>query len=207
MLEELLDNKADIAEMAARAVKDKSLIAGLVEGLTVKNEDYRYNCSKTLHAIVKTHKELIYPYWDALAVLLPSPNSLHKMCALSLLSEIITEDKKKKFDAIFDVFFDQLNDTHVSVAYYTVAAAGSIAKARPELQSSITKRLLSYSSPGKNPVSNELVKAGIIESFDMFFEESQDKEKMLDYAGKQLDSASPKTRKAAKAFLKKRENK
>jgi hypothetical protein len=51
-----------------------------------------------------------------------------------------------------------------------------------------------------------LIKADIIESFEVFFDNSTDQETILNFAEQQLESSSPKTRKAAKAFLKRHGN-
>ena len=52
--------------------------------------------------------------------------------------------------------------------------------------------------PGKQI---ELVKSAIIESFSEFFEKSENKDAIVDFVKKQLNSESPKTRKIAKEFL------
>jgi len=203
MLEELNDKNADIRGLAERAVKDKNLFKEFIDGLAVKNETYRYNCSKILNIVSEDHPDLIYPYWANLVNLITSPNSLHKMCAVYLLSRIINTDKEHKFNQIFDIYFSLLNDKHISVAYYVTVAAGRIAKARPDLQTRITQKLLKFSGPGKNHVSNEMVKSAIIESFDGYYETSADKEKIMNYVKDQVVSDSPKTKKAAKAFVRK----
>jgi hypothetical protein len=46
-----------------------------------------------------------------------------------------------------------------------------------------------------------LVKSDIIEAFDEYFEEAEDKEKIIEFVKRQLGCDSPKTRKAAARFL------
>jgi hypothetical protein len=50
----------------------------------------------------------------------------------------------------------------------------------------------------------DLVKSGAIQAFDEYFLEADDKEEILEFVREQLTCRSPKTRKEAKKFLKKR---
>ena len=71
---------------------------------------------------------------------------------------------------------------------------------KPELEDRITNILLDIEQihPGKQI---ELVKSAVIESFSEYFNESKNKEKIMDFVKKQLYSSSPKTKKTAKEFL------
>jgi hypothetical protein len=203
LLEELLSKTADIQAAADRAAQDKALIAELVDGLTEKNEDYRYNCSKILHIIGQKQPELMYPYWDKLAALIDSPNSYHRMSAVNHLAYLVQADTEKKFDAIFDKYYSLLNDPSVIVAIYLAQASGRIALARPDLMEKITTRLLDVDKTHHLVNRRDLIKAGIIESFDRFFGKYPDKTSILLFVKKHIDSSSPKTRNLAKAFIKK----
>ena len=46
-----------------------------------------------------------------------------------------------------------------------------------------------------------MISADIIGAFEEFFEDSHNKEEILAFVERQLECSSPKTRKAAKAFL------
>lgn len=203
MFELLYDKNADIGAIAEQAITDKNLLKGLVDGLKVKNENYRYNCSKVLHIISKNHGELLYPYWDALAEMLKSVNSLHKMCVIHLIADMIPVDKDNRFDSIFNTYFSLLDDKSVAVAYYIAEASGKIINARPELDAKITNLLLDIDKTHHPAGRKELVKAGIIASFDTYFENYAGKSAILDFVSAQTNSESNKTKKAAKAFLKK----
>ena len=74
---------------------------------------------------------------------------------------------------------------------------------KPNLQTKITNRLLNIEKTHKGK-QIELIKAYTIEAFNEYFEESSDKNKILDFVEAQLESESPKTRKLAKEFLKKK---
>lgn len=99
---------------------------------------------------------------------------------------------------IFDKYYNLLNDS-VIVAGHITADSGKIAKAQPQLQAKITNRLLNLDETKQK--HKDLIKAGAIESFSEYFEESQDKKRIMDFVKQQLHCESPKTRKIAKEFL------
>ncbi len=110
----------------------------------------------------------------------------------------INVDIQNKFDMIFDTYFDLLNDS-VIVAGHVTANSGKIAKAKPQLQTKITNKLLSIDETKQK--HKDLIKAGAIESFSAYFEESPDKKRIINFVKQQLHCDSPKTRKTAKEFL------
>jgi hypothetical protein len=203
VIEALLDKTADVDNWAERAIADNALISGMVDGLTEKNEDYRYNCSKVLHVIARTNAMLIYPYWDKLVDMMESKNSFHRMSAVNHLAGLAEVDTENKFENIFDAYYALLDDPSVIVAIYVAQASGKIAAAKSDLAVNITNRLLDIDKTHHLPSRKALIKAGIIESFDNYISRYPGKAAMLDFVKKQIESDSPKTRNLAKAFLKK----
>jgi len=203
VIEALFSKEADVDNWAERATGDTGLIAELVDGLTGKNEDYRYNCSKVLHVIGRAHADLIYPYWDKLTALMPGKNSYHRMSAVNHLAYLVGVDTGNKFDKVFDAYYALLDDPSVIVAIYVAQASGKIAAARPDLALKITNHLLNIEKTHHLPSRKALIKAGIIESFDAYIEKYPGKSAIMDFVKQQIDSDSPKTRNLAKSFLKK----
>ncbi len=203
MLEILNDKNADIEKMAERAIEDKNVISEVVDGLTVKNEGYRYNCSKVLHVIGQKQPESIYPYWDNLVALMDSKNGYHRMSAVNHLASLAAVDTENKFEKIIDKYYSLLDDQSVIVGIYVAQASGRIAQAKQGLQQTITERLLAIDKTHHLPSRKELIKASIIESFDKYIENYPGKPSIIDFVKKQIDSDSPKTRNTAKAFIKK----
>lgn len=91
-------------------------------------------------------------------------------------------------------------------AGHVAFTSGKIAKAKPNLQSKITDKLLNINTiyQGKQI---ELIKAYVIDAFDEYFDEAKNKKEIVEFVKKQLKSESPKTRKKAKEFLEKIGNK
>jgi hypothetical protein len=86
------------------------------------------------------------------------------------------------------------------VPAHVAANSGKIARAKPDLQAKITEKLLNIENiyAGKQI---DLVKGYIIGAFTVFFEEAEDKGRILEFVKNQLYSDSPRTRKQVEQFL------
>ena len=187
--------------MAKKALKEEGILSNLIDNLTTKNETIRYNCSKTLNLLSEEHPEVLYPKWDFFVELLNSGHTYWKLSVIPLIATLTRIDTENKFEEIFEMFFGLLNDKSMIPAVWIAANSGKIAKAKPELQTRITKKLLTIDQTHHHPERRDLIKGGAIESFDEYFKEAVDKKKILEFVKKQLNSKSPKTRKIAKEFL------
>lgn len=201
MLAELQDKNADIREVAEKATGDGKVLSELLSGLEIKEETYRYNCHKALMLIGQERPEVLYPAWDYLAGHLSSVNSYHKMSAALLLANVITADREKRFDGIFDVFYGLLDDRSMVVAYYVAASSARIIRARPDLAAKIVARLLDIDNTHHPTGRRELIKTGIIETLDAVYEDYADKPALLGFVRKQVASESRKTARTARAFI------
>jgi hypothetical protein len=200
MLAEMLDKNADISAIAGKAMADEGLLSEILDGLKEKDETLRYNCHKVLIQISEEHGEVLYPHWDYFLEQLDSPNTYHKMSAAQLLARLCTVDKEGRFEGIFDKYIGMLGDKGAVLAAYIALNTGRIAAAKPHLREKITGILMDFDRVyrGKQP---EMTKAYVIEAFDMFYGEAENKEEIKEFIRTMLDSSSPKTKKAAKAFL------
>ena len=81
--------------------------------------------------------------------------------------------------------------------------SGKIVNAKPELESKITNKLLKVDLTSKTRYL-DLMKSYVIQAFDEYFEIIKNKKRIVKFVKDQLNSTSPKTRKMAKDFLKKR---
>ena len=197
-----LDKKTiDIKAIARKALKDEKLLAELLDNLWSKNETIRYNSHKVLLQISEEQPKTLYTHWDYLVKFLDSDNTYHKLSAVILLANLTKVDKVNKFEKIFTKFYGLLDDKSFITAAYVSGVSGKIALAKPNLQTKITNRLLSIDKTHHQQERKDLAKANIIEAFEEYYEQARYKNKMLDFVEKQLDCASPKTRKKAREFL------
>jgi hypothetical protein len=198
-----LDKKnIDIKAIAKKALKDDKLLAELLDNLWSKKETIRYNSHKVLSQISEEQPRTLYRYWDYFVEFLGSDNTYHKLSAIILLANITKVDKKNKFEKIFNIFYGLLNDKSFITAAYVSGASGKIALAKPNLQTKITNRLLCIDKTHHEQERKDLVKANIIEAFEEYYDQIRGKKKIIAFVEKQINCASPKTRKAAKEFLK-----
>ena len=199
---ELNKKNIDIKAVAKKALKDDKLLAELLGNLHSKNENIRYNSHKVLFFITEQQPQSLYPYWDYLVEFLDSDNTYHKLSAVHLLANLTRIDKKNKFEKVFEKFYGLLDDKSFITASYVCSASGIIAKAKPKLQTKITNRLLDIDKTHHEQERKDLVKAAIIEAFEEYFDQAKNKKRILNFVEQQLNCQSPKTRKAAKEFLK-----
>ena len=113
------------------------------------------------------------------------------------------QDTESKFEKMFDKFYNLLNDESVIPASHLAINSGKIARAKLQLQTKITDKLLNIDNTNHSQEHKELIKGYIIEGFSEYFEESKDKEKIIEFVRKQLKSKSPRTRRQAEQFLRK----
>jgi len=197
-----LNNKnINIKAVAKKALKDDKLLAELLENLHSKNEMIRYNSHKVLFLITEEQPKALYSKWDYLVEFLDSDNTYHKLSSVHLLANLTKVDKNNKFEKIFEKYYSLLNDKSFITAAYVCGTSGKIAKAKPKLQTKITNMLLNINKTHHEQERKDLVKASIIEAFEKYFEQSRSKKRIVDFAKKQLNCQSPKTRKKAKEFL------
>jgi hypothetical protein len=197
----LAEKEFDLEQLAQSAIDDAKVLKETLKGLVSKDESYRYNCFKVLLQISENKPLVLYPEWDYFMKLLKSDNAYHRCIAVNILANLTAIDTENRFENIFNAYFDVLDDKKLIPAIYVARNAGKIAKAKPHLQAHITERLLDIDKTHHK--QKDLIKADIIESFEALYKDVQDKYRISAFVKEQLESSSPKTRKAAQSFLSK----
>ena len=185
----------------AEKVVEAEKISEALEGILSKKDEVRSNYYRVLLHISEENPEILYSKYDYLANLLDADNQYHRYISINLLANLALVDVKNKFEVVFEKYFSNLDGDRTMAAGQAAVNAGKIAKAKPNLQTKITKRLLNIEKTHKGK-QIDLIKAYIIEAFNEYFVASSDKNEILDFVSEQLESKSPKTRKLAKEFLK-----
>jgi hypothetical protein len=183
------------------ALEDEKILQEALDGVLSKKEVVRKNSFQTLNLLSKQYPDKIYDRWDFFADLIREGNSFHKYIAIWIIANLTKADSENKFEKLFNDFYRLLGDKSVIPAGHVAAKSGIIALAKPLLQNEITNRLLNINNIVHR--HKDLVKAGAIEAFDLFFQKSKNQEKILEFVKAQLNCESPKTRKLAKEFLEK----
>ncbi len=198
------DNPANLYDVVQPALEIADIRGLLVEGSFSKPEAVRYNCVRVLHRAIERCPELFYPYWDRFEAMLDSPNSFYRSSSSEAIAILSSVDKDRRLDPIFKQYLRLLNDPKVMVAHYFIITLGWIYRARADFRSQILKRLLNIDQSRPPSSQHDILKADILgvfeEVFDLFT--APEKKRVLAFAEAQLESSSPKARKAAKEFLK-----
>jgi hypothetical protein len=195
------DKTAKPEAVAEMALKDEQVLQELLDGVLSKKDVMRYGSFKALNFLSEKHPEKLYEKWDFFANLIGSDNTHHKYIAIYIIANLTKVDSENRFEKLFNAYYALLGDRSVIPAAHVAINSGKIALAKPELQAEITNRLLDIDSTVQK--HKDLVKASAIEAFDAYFEQSEDKARIIEFVKAQLNCKSPKTRKKAKAFLKK----
>jgi hypothetical protein len=196
-----LDSKdANINFYVNELQNNKNLISEYLDALTLKHQIYVENCFKVLNIISENSPDFLYPHWDFFVNHMRSENNYHITHAIIIISNLTAVDVQKKFEDILDEFFDNLKSDKTIVPMYLLKYSSIIVNYKPYLEDKITNILIDIEKihPGKQI---ELIKSAVIESFSTYFNESKNKEKIIDFVKKQINSPSPKTKKTAKEFL------
>lgn len=192
---------ANPESLARLALEDEKVLQEAFDGVLSKNDVVRQNSFQTLNFLSENHPDSIYGRWDFFANLIRKGNSFHKYIAIWIIANLTKADLENKFEKLFDDYYGLLGDKSVIPAGHVAAKSGIIALAKPELQGKITNRLLDIDNTVQR--HKDLVKSGAIEAFDVYFEESKDQKRIIEFVKAQLNCESPKTRKMAKEFLEK----
>lgn len=203
-LHKLLADKEEPRLEAARqlVLSDGQARQEILAGLTAKDDVYRYNCFQVVYQISQQEPRALYGEWDTFVEMLKSDNSYHRSIGAKLLANLAQIDVEGRLEAIFDDFFDLLDDEKIITARQFAQHAGRIAQAKPHLRARITERLLAVDKTHHQEGRKDLLKGDIIGALEELFAGSPDPQRILDFVQQQLASSSPRTRKTAQAFLK-----
>nr|MDO8098605.1 hypothetical protein [Candidatus Njordarchaeota archaeon] len=203
VLSELEKKNANVEGIAEKALKDGKLLSQVMEGISSDKARIKYGSAKVLRIIGERNPDALYPKWDFFVDMLNSENTFLKSDAVFILGHLSKVDSENKFETVFDKLYKLLDDESMITAANLVGISKVIAKAKPELQSIITARLLSIDGTHHGSECKNVIKGHVITTLDTYFEDSKDKKKILDFVKKELKNTRPATRKKAEAFLKK----
>ena len=183
------------------------LIPVLVEGMSSQKANTRYGSGKILMDLSEKYPEKLYPYIDSIIELLDSKYRIIIWNSMAIIANITPVDTEKKFDTIFNKYSSFLKDEYMITVANTIENLGKIAKAKPYLIQKITKEILDVENIKLTPHLTEECKKVIAEkaigSFELFFENIEEKKKVLSFVEKQVESSRKSLRSKAAEFVKK----
>jgi len=193
--------------MAQHALHNQRALQDLLDGISPKTRKsiIRESSSKAVLYLSEQHPEVLLPHWAYFVKLLKSDNGFSKYVAIHVMANLVTAGDEGRFEKSFNAFYKLLDDESVMVASHVAGVSGQIARARPLLQPKITQRLLGITQTHFPAERQALIISYAIPSLDEYFANSsaREQDRILAFVQQQIDSASPKTRRLAKDFIKK----
>ena len=207
-LAQALVNKTITKKELLDSVKqDSGLIPLLLTGLGSSKAAVRYGCAKVLMDFSKDEPQKLYPHMDSFIELLDSKYRILMWNALAILANLTRVDSDKKFDAVFDKYYSFLDNDYMVTVANVVGNSATIALAKPYLIPKITDEILKVQDLSLTPHLTEECKRVIaqqaITTFDEFFDNVEQKDKVVSFVKLHVDSSRKKLKVAAEAFLEK----
>ncbi|MCX6383536.1 MAG: SufBD protein [Actinobacteria bacterium] len=138
---EILKNKINNLDEIAKSITEESQLGLLFDGLTSKDDKYRYNCFLLLGKISSVKVSWIYDKWDFLVNLLDSVNSYQRNIGLVLLANLSLSDTENKFENIIDKYLSHCNDEKFITQRQCIQNVWKIALNKPDLKDKIVNYL------------------------------------------------------------------
>jgi hypothetical protein len=211
LLQQLAEKKITKQQLCNTVEQDFTLLPELLQGISSPKANVRYSCAAVLADLADRYPEKLYPYMDAFVELLYSKNRILIWNAMAAVASLCTVDTNKKFDTMFDKYYDFINDEYLVTVANVVGNSAKIAKAKPYLTSRIVKEILKIENLSTTPhltCECKLVLAqAAIETFNQITDllNAQEKMEVLAFAKRHVDSPRKTLCAQAQKFLKKHE--
>jgi hypothetical protein len=183
------------------------LLPEVLDGVSSSKATIRYGCTKVLVDLSEECPEKLYPYFDSFVRLLDSNYRILTWNAMAIIANLVKVDTDRKFDAIFGKYYKFLGDEYMVTVANVVSQSGKIALAKPHLTQKIADALLKVEDISTTLHLTEECKRVIaeraIESFDLFFDRINTKDKVIAFVKRQLDSPRKTLKAKAQNFLRK----
>jgi ribosomal protein L17 len=204
-LQKLVNKSMTKEELLQKICHNFDLIPEVVKGVSSPKATIRYGCAKVLMDLSEKHPKKLYLYMDFFTSLLDSKYRILKWNTMAIIANLACVDKDKKFDAIFNKYYSFINDPYMVTVANVVGHTSKIAVAKPYLVQKITNELLKVENITTTPHLTEECKRVIaektIESFDKFFDQINNKDQVISFVKRNLDSPRETLRKVAQNFI------
>jgi hypothetical protein len=185
---------------------DFGLLPQLLEGTSSARATVRYGCGSVLMNLSEKHPDKLYPYMDKFVGLLDSKHRILTWNAMAIIANLTAVDVDRKFDVIFDKYYDFLSNEYMVTVANVVANSAKIAQAKPYLSDRIAAELLKVQNLKTTPHLTEECKFVIaeqtIKTFSFYFDKIENQDPVLAFVQKQLNSPRVSLKKEAQRFLK-----
>jgi len=207
LLHQLADKSMTREDLLRKVKQNFGLLSELVMGVSSSKAAIRYGCAKVLLDLSEEYPEKLYLSMDFFIRLLDSKYRILLWNALAIIANLAQVDAEKKFDVIFDKYYSFLADDYMITVANVVGHSGKIALTKPYLIPKITDELLKVEHISTTPHLTEECRRVIVEktikSFALFIDKIEQKERVLSFIERHLNSSRKTLRIEAEKFLKK----
>jgi hypothetical protein len=205
LLQKLASKSITTEELLQKVKQNPNVLPLLLNGASSPKAAIRYGCAKILTQLSEEYPERLYPHMDFFINLLNSKYRILTWNAMAIIANLARVDKDRRFDAIFNRYYSFLNDEYMVTVANVVGNSAKIALAKPHLIPKITDELLKVENIQTTPHLTEECKRVITEktigTFYLFFDQINDKEKVISFAKRHLNSPRKTLRVEAEKFL------
>jgi len=203
MLSDLSKKNVSVGSIAKKIVEDNKLLNEVLDNVDSDKAVVKYNSLNVLRFLSEKHPDVLYPEWNFFVKLLDNDNTFLRTIGLTIIANLSTIDTDQKFEETFNKYYGLLEDASMINAANVVASSGIIAKAKPQLQSKITKELLRIDKTHHSSECKNIIKGKAILTFEEYFDECREKKKIIQFVRNELKNTRSATSKKAEKFLKK----
>jgi hypothetical protein len=207
LLHQLADKSMTREDLLRKVKQNFGLLSELLMGVSSSKAAIRYGCAKVLLDLSEEYPEKLYLSMDFFIRLLDSKYRILLWNALAIIANLAQVDAEKKFDVIFDKYYSFLADDYMITVANVVGHSGKIALTKPYLIPKITDELLKVEHISTTPHLTEECRRVIVEktikSFALFIDKIEQKERVLSFIERHLNSSRKTLRIEAEKFLRK----
>ncbi|PAB60342.1 hypothetical protein [Anaeromicrobium sediminis] len=205
LIEKIADKNVNVNEFAKAVLHDESTRVEVIKQLLTNNNIMvYYHCYYIISRASEEKPELFYEYWNDFVYLLDHKNSYHRDIGLTIIGNLTKIDENNLFSSIFPKYIEHFNDDKFMTAQCFVKNLKNVVRYKNEYIEQIIKLLVDVEKICIYPKKQkELLKSDIIEVLDAVYENTTNKDVIVDFIRSQSTSESPKTKKKVKQFLKK----
>jgi hypothetical protein len=201
---EQIRNQAGRADyLALKVIENRTLVTVVLEGLKSNEAALKFKSLKILNLISAQNPGVLYPYFDIFAKLLDSPQKIFKWNAIDIIANLSAADSGIKFEPLFEKFYALLEEGSLITAGHVVESSAIIVKNNPDLETAVTKALLSVESlPLPTEECRNILRGKVVLTFTKYHDLSGHKKEMLEFAQKLVFNSRPATAAKAQQFIK-----
>ena len=189
-------------EAARVVIENGKGIDELNHAISLDNEKLRDASIRTLRIVSERSPELTYNFIYYYDFLLGSLEEFVKWNATYIIANHARVDKSNKIDdQIVNKFNKQLKDKNIKIAAHTASCIWLIAKYQPQYRSQIIDNLVAVDQLERDEEDREILASKSISALYELWQLADQKEEILGFVNRHVDSSRPGTKKKAEQFI------